>query len=291
MHRDTKLGLALGILVIGFAAAFCFPREPVSRGTAAPELEQTLRLDESIEFLPIRAYKREPARITLRDTEPQQPEPVSDESDNVATSAPPAPPIAPIGREAGPSPLPRIEISLAPLREEGAITNAHEEVSVDSPAPAATVADPAHTTTYTVKSGDTLSGIAHRFLGAASRYREVYEANRDVLANPDDVRMGMQLTIPLPGEPSRTQQPLIAEGTRSTPEPPKGHHQRYTVSSGETWESIATREYGRRDAEEMLRQANPEAAAAGGLKPGTVLILPSPATQVASEPQDGRSKE
>ena len=26
MHRDTKLGLALAILVMGFAAALCFPR-------------------------------------------------------------------------------------------------------------------------------------------------------------------------------------------------------------------------------------------------------------------------
>ena len=35
-------------------------------------------------------------------------------------------------------------------------------------------------TTYTIKSGDSLSGIAQEQLGDASRWKEIYELNKDV---------------------------------------------------------------------------------------------------------------
>jgi nucleoid-associated protein YgaU len=51
-------------------------------------------------------------------------------------------------------------------------------------------------TTYTVKSGDTLSGIAKQFLGDASKYQKIFEANRDVLSDPDRIKPGQVLKIP-----------------------------------------------------------------------------------------------
>jgi nucleoid-associated protein YgaU len=48
--------------------------------------------------------------------------------------------------------------------------------------------------TYTVKAGDTLSKIARRFYGAASRYPEIQRANG--IANPNEIQIGLQLTIP-----------------------------------------------------------------------------------------------
>lgn len=49
---------------------------------------------------------------------------------------------------------------------------------------------------YKVQFGDTLSGIAERFLGAQSRYREIYEANRDRMKSPDQLKVGSSLRIP-----------------------------------------------------------------------------------------------
>ena len=46
--------------------------------------------------------------------------------------------------------------------------------------------------------GGTLSGIARLFYGDATRYNEIFEANRDVLKSPDVVRKGMVLAIPAP---------------------------------------------------------------------------------------------
>jgi nucleoid-associated protein YgaU len=51
-------------------------------------------------------------------------------------------------------------------------------------------------TTYTVKSGDTLSKIAKHLLGDANAYMEIFNANRDQLSDPDKIQAGQQLKIP-----------------------------------------------------------------------------------------------
>ena len=74
------------------------------------------------------------------------------------------------------------------------------ELTVDSslPQPAAAAAAPAEAAekTYTVKSGDTLSGIAKQFYGHAGEYMKIFNANKDKLTNPDVIRDGQELVIP-----------------------------------------------------------------------------------------------
>jgi hypothetical protein len=50
--------------------------------------------------------------------------------------------------------------------------------------------------THVVQPGDTLRTIAARFLGDGRRWREIFEANRDKIANPDIIRVGTELVIP-----------------------------------------------------------------------------------------------
>lgn len=50
--------------------------------------------------------------------------------------------------------------------------------------------------TYTVASGDSLSRIAKHMLGDASRWREIFEANRDQIENPDLIQPGQVLKLP-----------------------------------------------------------------------------------------------
>jgi nucleoid-associated protein YgaU len=50
--------------------------------------------------------------------------------------------------------------------------------------------------TYTVKSGDTLSKIAKETLGDANAYMEIFNANKDVLSDPDKIKPGQVLKIP-----------------------------------------------------------------------------------------------
>ena len=49
---------------------------------------------------------------------------------------------------------------------------------------------------YTVKPGDTLSKLAKDFLGAANRYPEIFNINKDQLSNPDLIKVGQRLKIP-----------------------------------------------------------------------------------------------
>ena len=49
---------------------------------------------------------------------------------------------------------------------------------------------------YAVKSGDTLSKIAHEFYGNANRYPEIFEANKPMLTHPDKIYPGQNLRIP-----------------------------------------------------------------------------------------------
>ena len=50
--------------------------------------------------------------------------------------------------------------------------------------------------TYTVKSGDTLSKIAKEKLGDGNAYMEIFNANRDQLSDPDKIKPGQVLKIP-----------------------------------------------------------------------------------------------
>lgn len=51
-------------------------------------------------------------------------------------------------------------------------------------------------TTYTVKSGDTLSKIAKEHLGDANAYMKIFEVNKDQLNDPDKIKPGQVLKIP-----------------------------------------------------------------------------------------------
>jgi len=50
--------------------------------------------------------------------------------------------------------------------------------------------------TYTVQKGDTLSHIAQRHYGKASKWHAIFEANRDQLDNPDLIQPGQVLKLP-----------------------------------------------------------------------------------------------
>ena len=52
------------------------------------------------------------------------------------------------------------------------------------------------TRTYTVVGGDSLSKIAKKIYGDAGRWKEIFEANKDTIKNPDMIHPGQVLNIP-----------------------------------------------------------------------------------------------
>lgn len=51
-------------------------------------------------------------------------------------------------------------------------------------------------TLYTVQKGDTLSAIAKKHYGDASKYNAIFEANKPMLSHPDKIYPGQVLRIP-----------------------------------------------------------------------------------------------
>lgn len=68
------------------------------------------------------------------------------------------------------------------------VKRVEDHIQVAAPAPESTF--------YTVKAGDTLGAIAKEHLGSASRYPEIFEANRPMLKDPDKIYPGQVLRIP-----------------------------------------------------------------------------------------------
>ena len=58
------------------------------------------------------------------------------------------------------------------------------------------VAPAAQETIHEVVRGDTLSGLAKRYLGNANLYMKIFEANRDQLKDPNLIKVGQKLRIP-----------------------------------------------------------------------------------------------
>jgi nucleoid-associated protein YgaU len=61
-------------------------------------------------------------------------------------------------------------------------------------------AEKAFPKTVVVQPGDSLSAIANRVYGDVNKWRLIYNANQDHLKNPNQLLVGMKLTIPAPKE-------------------------------------------------------------------------------------------
>lgn len=50
---------------------------------------------------------------------------------------------------------------------------------------------------YEIASGDTLGKIAKRFYGKSSKYMTIFEANKDIISDPNKIYPGQKIRIPL----------------------------------------------------------------------------------------------
>lgn len=66
----------------------------------------------------------------------------------------------------------------------------------ERPAAQVTEVDPLGREVYTVQEGDSLWAIAKKAYGKGQYWERIFEANRDRLPRPEDVRPGMELVIP-----------------------------------------------------------------------------------------------
>jgi len=220
MHQDQRIGLALGVLLIGACAALFF-RNETREIASTPRLQRAQELDDRIAERSTRPYLKgieivEAADQARTRSISNQNEASDGSEDHVGSYWSPVEsgtgkkllqnsrgrrnPVA--GFVDVDVDVEELEPIPVPVRSgtdrEHAITsdqpagrtaglNSNQETSADS-----------HL--HLVQKGETLSSIAAKTLGSGARFREIFEANQDQLKDPNDLRVGMKLQIPSPNE-------------------------------------------------------------------------------------------
>lgn len=184
MHRDLKLGLALAVLLIGSTTAFFFRGEP-DQTRGLPELGSTVEHDRDAAAKPTGSSRQHVVQ-----------------SDSLISDAEQSP-------------------WKKPAFLKGAITTASRSIvtpdpipmpkttsEVQAPALASLDGERSNQPTqnlivnaegerfHVVQPGDTLSGLAARYLGSIAKFDELFELNRDMLRGPHDLKIGMKLRLP-----------------------------------------------------------------------------------------------
>ncbi len=194
MPREQKVGFTILIMIIGFAGAFCFRRQPDGE-VALPPLQDENELNQLIAEYRLRPFL--PGIDTKESIESHQ-----ELEEYLAMSLRP-PGNAPLQDKAVPQPIiPSVETpdrkgpakSRVEPQKNGRIRTVRANFQKKP--------SRGQSRTHIVQPGDTLSGIAQKYLGSASRYMEIYEANRDVLSGPDQLKLNMKLVIPTDGAES-----------------------------------------------------------------------------------------
>lgn len=76
-------------------------------------------------------------------------------------------------------------------------TSPVEEIAIPQPTVASTpVTKIAPPRTYIVQPGDSLSKISSKVYGTTKNWKEIYAANRELISNMNQLKVGTQLTIP-----------------------------------------------------------------------------------------------
>lgn len=210
MHQDQRIGLALGVLLVGACAAFFF-RNEARTVTPVPKLQHAQELDDRIAERATRPYLQGIGAVEAADRRrsrtSQEESPDCDHSSNPWSSLD-SPDAQTFGEYSFRNRKPRAKVlyntevqELAPI----AIPNDHSAADSTAQSSAESLTrratsktSPSDPKLHTVQKGETLSSIAAKTLGSPNRFLEIFEANEDQLRDPNDLKLGMILRIPDP---------------------------------------------------------------------------------------------
>jgi nucleoid-associated protein YgaU len=227
MTRDHKLALVVGFGLILFVGILV--TDHLSATTQSDDLlPQNAVTSDWDQPLTLAATPR----ATFRD-------------EAIGSTAPRATPIRNDARPRTAEVVIEPEISLEP-----------EEVVVERPVPRSP-----ERVIHVVQSGETLQEISKRYFQTVRRWKDIADANRNVLPNPDRLRSGIRLVIP--DATVRTDDRRIREVVDA---------RTYTVRPGDSLSSIAGRELGDPRRYPEIKRRN--RLNGDSLQPGQKLQLP-----------------
>jgi LysM repeat protein len=127
---------------------------------------------------------------------------------------------------------------------------------------------------WTVKPGDTLWDIAQATMGDGSQWQKLWQTNKSLISNPDELQPGIVLTIP-------SESPTTGAATSSAP----ACQSSYTVKPGDSLVTIARDELGDESLWQTIWAANKDSIPfANMLSVGQRLVLPGSPTAAHTVP-------
>ena len=200
MHRDIKIGLILGVLLVALVAALFFRRERVE--DLVPLALSDAALQSASPVVPLEREQGESNSDTVV-TDALEPVPGSDfegKSEDAFDIIPlDEPGMDPAAITPNVSSVPldyRSGDTELPVPQNTAQSGIIPEPSSDTGSPVST-ASRDRQRRHRVVSGDSLWSIAEEYLGDGSRASDIYDANRSVLRDPDIIPSGINLVIPV----------------------------------------------------------------------------------------------
>jgi nucleoid-associated protein YgaU len=185
MDQRFRVTVAASVMLLGLALSLAFRRTgnlPAVGGQLASSQSAQLR------------------------SEPQVRQP--DSKAALPTAFAPAPPLPPVAADANRLPPAGqaqsatvvTDVSgppdLAPSYPGTFDTNAASQVGLANNYPFTRAGRSGRKITHRIVDGDSLAELAERYLGSASRAKELFEANRDLLTSPELLPIGAELKIP-----------------------------------------------------------------------------------------------
>ena len=189
MDPAVKTAMAFCVLLAGVCAAFLFGRDPARPAPSGPAAAEKLLIPHrekkgSGVFIQNRRRSASGRRYSLREPESSPyPRPASAGGRRSPTVLSPS--------QLRQSPPPLAEEYPRPDRPADSRWGRSMDMMLPVPAPTERRAR-----AHKVVDGDTLAALAERYLGSSLRAGDIFEANRDVLFDPQLLPIGVELKIP-----------------------------------------------------------------------------------------------
>lgn len=128
---------------------------------------------------------------------------------------------------------------------------------------------------YTVREGDTLYGLAKEFYGDGSKWNLIYEANKSLVKNPEELQVAAVITIPRQSERRAAVSDRKGDVKSNESEDKQKKILKYTIQEGDTLTRIAEEHLGDGDRYEEIIDANEgRISDPDTLHPGKVILVP-----------------
>lgn len=310
MHRDVKIGLILGVILVAVVAALFFRREPLpspisTMARMQPSPQRLKNIDDQLAreagspyLVPAEQNKQAPKAASAPKKKTENARAKRNRSRRAARHAnqkrsnrhasrqPAAKATADNGAKSShvpwkPIPPPNVAGARAAAVARHASTQPNGQQRPTAK-------------TYRIREGDTLWELAARHLGDGSRYRSLLEANRSVIRNADRLPVGLEIVIPSNsgerrvaeagnGRSERTPSAVAVAVSDAKGRPasdPDGRQRSsrprtYTVTANDTLSGIAAKVYGDAGQYRRIYEANRDRMPdADTIVEGAVLRIP-----------------